>query len=94
VFFVLLAKGEKSSPFGELTRFASQKEKRKSKLLDNQGRKNQMTKSVYEIITEKIIEKLEKGVVPWRQLNRLYLEEDTLSNLMAYILFFNTYWNL
>jgi hypothetical protein len=27
VFFVLLAKGEKSSPFGELTRFASQKEK-------------------------------------------------------------------
>ena len=53
-----------------------------------------MTKSVYEIITEKIIEKLEKGVVPRRQLNRLYLEEDTLSNLMAYILFFNTYWNL
>ena len=26
-----------------------------------------MTKSVYEIITEKIIGKLEKGVVPWRQ---------------------------
>jgi antirestriction protein ArdC len=26
-----------------------------------------MAKSVYEIITEKIIEKLEKGVVPWRQ---------------------------
>ncbi|MDR4950520.1 ArdC-like ssDNA-binding domain-containing protein [Neobacillus cucumis] len=26
-----------------------------------------MTKSVYEIITEEIIEKLEKGVVPWRQ---------------------------
>jgi len=26
-----------------------------------------MTKSVYEIITEKIIERLEKGVVPWRQ---------------------------
>ncbi|MCM2534398.1 ArdC family protein [Neobacillus pocheonensis] len=25
-----------------------------------------MTKSVYEIITEKIIEKLEQGVVPWR----------------------------
>ncbi|MFY0762173.1 ArdC family protein [Metabacillus dongyingensis] len=26
-----------------------------------------MGKSVYEIITEKIIEKLEKGVVPWRK---------------------------
>ncbi len=26
-----------------------------------------MAKSVYEIITEKIIEKLEKGVVPWRK---------------------------
>lgn len=26
-----------------------------------------MTKSVYEIITEKIIEKLESGVVPWRK---------------------------
>ena len=53
-----------------------------------------MTKNVYEIITEKIIEKLEQGVVPWQQLNRLYLEEDTMSNLMAYILFFHTYWNL
>ena len=26
-----------------------------------------MTKSVYEIITEKIVEKLENGVLPWRQ---------------------------
>ena len=26
-----------------------------------------MTKSVYEIITEKIIERLENGVVPWRK---------------------------
>ena len=26
-----------------------------------------MTKSVYEIITEKIIESLENGVVPWRK---------------------------
>ncbi|WP_208025419.1 ArdC-like ssDNA-binding domain-containing protein [Bacillus salipaludis] len=53
-----------------------------------------MTNSVYEIVTNKIIEKLEQGVVPWQKLNRLYLEENTLSNLMAYILFFNTYWNL
>jgi antirestriction protein ArdC len=74
VFFVLLAKGEKSSPFGELTRFTSQKGKKihktniqNLKSLENQRRKNQMAKSVYEIITEKIIEKLEKGVVPWRQ---------------------------
>jgi hypothetical protein len=71
VFFVLLAKGEKSSPFGELTRFESQKEKENLKTknlkpLENQRRKNKMSKSVYEIITEKIIEKLEKGVVPWR----------------------------
>ncbi|MDR0140180.1 ArdC family protein [Metabacillus idriensis] len=26
-----------------------------------------MAKSVYEIITKKIIEKLESGVVPWRK---------------------------
>ena len=26
-----------------------------------------MTKSVYEIITEKIIERLENGIVPWRK---------------------------
>lgn len=30
-----------------------------------------MKKSVYEIITEKIIERLEKGVVPWRLENML-----------------------
>lgn len=26
-----------------------------------------MAKSVYEIVTEKIIENLEKGVIPWRK---------------------------
>jgi len=30
-----------------------------------------MTNSVYEIVTNKIIEKLEQGTVPWQKLNRL-----------------------
>jgi hypothetical protein len=33
------------------------------KPLANQRGKNKMAKSIYEIITEKIIEKLEKGIV-------------------------------
>jgi hypothetical protein len=44
-------------PFGELLLLRKAKEK-------NQRRKNKMTKSVYEIITEKTVKKLENGVVP------------------------------
>ena len=50
-------------PFGELTRFASQKKKTKEKI-QIQRRKTKMTKIVYEIVTNKIIEKLEQGTVP------------------------------
>jgi antirestriction protein ArdC len=32
-----------------------------------QRRKKQLGESVYEIITEKIIEKLKQGVIPWRK---------------------------
>jgi DNA-binding protein HU-beta len=57
------------------------------KPLENQRRKNKMTKSVYEIITEKIIEKLKKGVVPWRQpwtnSNAVDALFDTISNALA-----------
>ena len=57
--FRSLAKGEKQSPFGELTVFASQKKKMKEKI-QIQRRKTKMTKNVYEIVTNKIIEKLER----------------------------------
>ena len=53
-------------PFGELTRFASQKKKTKEKI-QIQRRKTKMTKIVYEIVTNKIIEKLEQGTVPWQK---------------------------
>ena len=53
----------KNNPFGELTRFASQKKKMKEKI-QIQRRKTKMTKIVYEIVTNKIIEKLEQGTVP------------------------------
>ena len=32
-----------------------------------QRRKTKMTKNVYEIVTNKIIEKLEQGTVPWQK---------------------------
>jgi antirestriction protein ArdC len=58
VFFVLHANRAKFIPHWETK---SLRKARKSK------EEKQMRKSVYEIVTNKIIKQLEKGVVPWRK---------------------------